>query len=149
MLKFIVILLVGLVLEAVGVVLLSRGLKDLGGIDRVSVAEIVRVVKSGATNPRLLLGVAFEAAFFATLLYLLARAEVSLIWPLTSLGFVITTLAAKFYLHESVSPMRWAGVVLIVIGAGLISRSEQARPAVGPADSGPVEARLGGAATPR
>jgi drug/metabolite transporter (DMT)-like permease len=39
---------------------------------------------------------------------------------------VITTLAARFYLHETVSGARWAGVVLIVMGAGLVSWSQQA-----------------------
>ena len=127
--KFVFILLIGLLLEAVGVVLLSRGLKEIGGMQAVSVSEVVRVVKSGATNPRLLAGVAFEAAFFGILLFLLSRADVSLVWPLTSLGFVITTLAAKIYLHETVSGLRWAGVLLIVAGAGLVSWSEQRKSA--------------------
>ncbi len=126
-LRFVAILLVGLVLEGIGVVLLSRGLKDLGGMERVSVSEVARVVKAGATHPKILVGVAFEAAFFGILMYLLSRADVSLVWPLTSLGFVITALAAKFYLHEQVSGLRWAGVALIVLGAGLVSWSEQVK----------------------
>lgn len=127
MLKFVVILLIGLMLEAIGVVLLSRGLKRIGDMERVSVSEVVRVVKAGATEPSILAGVAFEAAFFGILIYLLGRADVSLVWPLTSLGFVITTLAARFYLHETVSGLRWAGVLLIVLGAGLVSWSEQGK----------------------
>jgi drug/metabolite transporter (DMT)-like permease len=127
-LKFVLILIVGLFLEAIGVVLLSGGLKEIGGMERVSVREIVRVVKRGATHPRILLGVAFEAAFFGILMFLLSRADVSLVWPLTSLGFVITAFAARFYLHEHVSPMRWAGVCLIVLGAGLVSWSDHRKP---------------------
>lgn len=135
MLKFVVILLVGLMLEAVGVVLLSRGLKEIGEMERISAAEIGRLVKAGATHPSILAGVAFEAAFFGILLYLLARADVSLVWPLTALGFVITTLAARFYLHEPVSATRWAGVILIVLGAGLVSWSEHANARTEPAPS--------------
>jgi drug/metabolite transporter (DMT)-like permease len=126
-LKFVLILIIGLFLEAIGVVLLSRGLKEVGEMERVSVSEIIRLVKAGATHPKILLGVAFEASFFGILMFLLSRADVSLVWPLTSLGFVITALAAKFYLHEQVSGMRWAGVVLIVLGAGLVSWSEQGK----------------------
>ena len=137
MLRFVVILLIGLVLEAVGVVLLSRGLKDIGELQGVTVAEVVRLAKSGVTHPKILLGVAFEAAFFGILLFLLSRADVSLVWPLTSLGFVITALAAKFDLHEHVSGLRWAGVALIVLGAALVSWSERAKapppPALAPA----------------
>jgi drug/metabolite transporter (DMT)-like permease len=50
-----------------------------------------------------------------------------LIWPLTSLGFVLTTLAAKYIRHENVSALRWSGVVLIVIGASLVGWSEKAK----------------------
>ena len=136
--KFVLILLIGLLLEAVGVVLLSRGLKDIGTMRGVTVAEVTRVAKAGITHPKILLGVAFEAAFFGILLFLLSRADVSLVWPLTSLGFVITALAAKFILHEQVSGRRWAGVALIVLGAALVSWSDQAKAPTAPPPETPA-----------
>lgn len=136
--KFVVILLIGLMFEAVGVVFLSRGMKEVGEMQRVSVAEVIRLVKAGAMHPKILAGVALEAVFFGTLLYLLARADVSLVWPLTSLGFVLTTVAARFYLHEPVSLVRWAGVALIVLGAGLVSYGEQRK-----VKSSPVSGAVG------
>jgi len=48
-----------------------------------------------------------------------------LIWPLTSLGFVLTALSAKFILREHVAGTRWIGVALIVAGAALVSWSER------------------------
>jgi drug/metabolite transporter (DMT)-like permease len=123
--KLITILLIGLVLEAIGVVLLSKGLKQIGEAAAITFPEISRLVVRGATNRNILMGVAFEAAFFGTLLYLMSRGDVSFVWPLTSLGFVLTTLAAKFILHEDVSFVRWSGVFLIVAGAALITYSEK------------------------
>ncbi len=128
MTKLLTILLLALVVEAVGVVFLSKGLKQIGEVKSVTASEIARAVRRGAANPHILLGVALEAAFFAALLYLLSQKDVSLIWPLTSLGFVLTALSARFYLHEQVSGVRWAGVVLIVVGAALVSYSEQLKP---------------------
>ncbi|MHB1307323.1 MAG: hypothetical protein ACYDC1_01370 [Limisphaerales bacterium] len=125
MLKLVSILLIGLVLEAVGVVLLSQGLHEIGELKRVSAGEIARLIGRGATNKYLLLGVAFEAAFFGILLYLLSQHDVSLIWPLTSLGFVITAVAARYIRHEEITALRWSGVALIVVGAGLVALSEQ------------------------
>jgi uncharacterized membrane protein len=55
----------------------------------------------------------------------MSQGTVSFIWPLTSLGFVLTTLAARFVLHENVSVVRWGGVLLIMLGAGLITYSEK------------------------
>ena len=105
MAKLLVILLIGLGFEAVGVVYLNKGLRQVGEVEKVSVAEVMRVVRSGAANPNILLGVFFEAIFFGTLLVLMSRgAEVSFIWPLTALGFVFTTLSARFILREDVFP---------------------------------------------
>jgi multidrug transporter EmrE-like cation transporter len=123
--KLIVILLAGLVCEAIGVVFLSKGLKQIGEAAAITVPEIARLIGRGATNGNILSGVALEAAFFGTLLYLMSRGDVSFVWPLTSLGFVLTTLAAKFILREEVSTLRWGGVLLIVFGAGLITYSEK------------------------
>ena len=123
--KLLTILLVALVLEAFGVVLLSKGLKQIGEPATLDIRSILGVIGRGASNPSILLGVALEAVFFGVLLYLLSKSDVSLIWPLTALGFVITTLAAQFVLHEPVTRTRWCGVALIMIGAGLISWSEK------------------------
>lgn len=125
--KLILVLLAGLVMEAVGVVLLSRGLKTIGEMQTVSAGEILRLVGQGATNKNILAGVAFEAAFFGCLLFLMSHGDVSFVWPLTSLGFVLTTLAARFLLAEKVVPLRWFGVLLIVLGAGIITYTEKAK----------------------
>ena len=133
MAKLLFILLVGLVFEAAGVVLLKKGITQVGEVKTVCAAEIVRVVKAGAANPSVLLGVFFEALFFVCLLVLLAESDVSFLWPLTALSFVMTTLAALIFLGEQVSAVRWAGVVFIVVGAALISYSEHAKPKPVPA----------------
>ena len=140
--KILIILIFSLCVESVGVVFLSKGLKQIGEARSISAREIGRIVAKGATNGSILVGVALEAAFFGALLYLLSQRDVSLIWPLTSLGFVITALAARFILHEQVSTLRWAGVALIVLGAALITHSEKSKEPAAPNDSsnasGPV-----------
>ncbi len=134
MTKLIVILLIGLVLEAVGVVFLSQGLHEIGEVKTLSTAEIGRIMVRGAGNRNILLGILLEAMFFGVLIYLLSQKDVSLVWPLTSLGFVITAFAARLVRHEEVSALRWTGVVIIVIGAALVAWSEPAKkPAPAPA----------------
>jgi drug/metabolite transporter (DMT)-like permease len=125
MTKLLIILIAGLMFEAVGVVSLNRGLKQVGDLPSLSVAGVVHMLKAGVTNKQILLGVLFEAIFFGCLIYLMTQGTVSFIWPLTALGFVLTTLAAKFILHEEVSLLRWSGVLLIMLGAGVITYSEK------------------------
>jgi uncharacterized membrane protein len=124
MTKLLIILIVGLFCEATGVVYLKKGLKDVGEVKKISVSEVLRVIKTGATNHHLWLGMAFETAFFATLLIMMSKGTVSFVWPLTSLSFVFTTFAAKYFLHEPVSALRWGGVLLIMLGAGVIAYTE-------------------------
>jgi drug/metabolite transporter (DMT)-like permease len=128
MAKLLLILLVGLVFEATGVVLLKKGITQIGEVQKITVSEIVRVAKAGVTNTNILLGVFFEALFFGCLLILMSESDISFLWPLTALSFVMTTFAARMFLSEQVSPVRWAGVVLIMLGAALISYSEHAKP---------------------
>jgi len=129
MIKVIAILLAGLVFEAVGVVYLSAGMKELRqGAERSTASGAARVwslVKAGVSNRNVLLGVALEAVFFAAICFLLTQRDVSLIWPLSALSFVFTGIAAKLFLKEEISTLRWAGIVLIVIGAGIITWSEK------------------------
>lgn len=127
MIKLILILLIGLVFESTGVVLLKKGMSQIGEVETVSVSETVRVVRAGATNPHILLGVFFEALFFISLLILMSKSDISFLWPLTGLSFVFATIAAIWFLNERVSGARWAGVVLIMLGAALISYSEYAK----------------------
>src|SRR5437016_3952724 len=123
MAKLLAILLVGLVFESAGVVLLKKGMTQVGEVKIVNVAEMARVVRAGLANSQILLGVFFEALFFISLLILMAKSDISFLWPLTALSFVFATLAAMLFLNEQVSAVRWAGVFFIMLGAALISYS--------------------------
>jgi len=125
MTRLIIIMLIALLLEAMGVVYLSTGLKQIGEPKSITLSEVGRLVGRGITNRNILLGVLMETIFFVSLLVMLKLWDVSLIWPLTSLGFVLTTLAAKYIRHEDVNSVRWAGVLLIVAGAVLVGYSEK------------------------
>lgn len=142
MLKLLLILLIGLAFESAGVVLLKKGMTEVGEVRNTSVGEIARVVKASIVSPRIWLGVFFEALFFVCLLVLMNKSDISFLWPLTALSFVFATIAAMFFLQEHVSTIRWAGVVLIMLGAALISYSEHAKPKLVP-DATPVSERQG------
>ncbi len=133
MLKLLLILLIGLVFESTGIVLLKKGINQVGEVKVTDVSTALRVLKTAVTNTQILLGVFFEALFFAALLILMSKSDISVLWPLTALSFVFATFAAILFLHEQVSPARWAGVVLIMIGAALITYSEQSKPKPGSA----------------
>jgi drug/metabolite transporter (DMT)-like permease len=118
--------------ESTGVILLKKGITHIGEMNGVTAAEVFRVTKAGLTNPQILLGIFFEALFFLCLIILMAKSDISFLWPLTALSFVFATFAAMIFLGETVSAARWFGVVLIVIGAAFISYSEHVKESPAP-----------------
>jgi multidrug transporter EmrE-like cation transporter len=49
--------------------------------------------------------------------------EVSVAYPLLSLGYVLNALAAWYLFGEAVTPMRLMGVAVIVLGVAMVARS--------------------------
>ena len=56
-------------------------------------------------------------------LTLLTRADVSLVLPLTAVDYIVVAVLAQYLLGEIVTPVRWAGMGLIVAGVGLLSKT--------------------------
>ncbi len=133
MVRILIILVVSFIIEAFGVIEIKKGVDEVvvkyhsRQQDTALLINIAKMVGNAWTNKHFLFGLLLEMTFFVGLLYLLGQKDVSFVWPLTSLSFVMTTLAARFLLKEDVSTVRWAGVALIVFGAALISYSEHSK----------------------
>lgn len=56
-------------------------------------------------------------------LVVLAKTEVSLAYPLLSIGYIITAIIGYFFLHENVNLVRMVGIFVVCIGIIIISRS--------------------------
>ena len=104
-------------LGALGHVVLAKGMK-LVGTDAPGSA-----LQRTLSNPWVLLGVALQAAFFFMYMALLAREDVSKILPLTTISYVVVGVLAQFVLAEAVTPLRWTGIGLIVLGVLLVGRT--------------------------
>jgi drug/metabolite transporter (DMT)-like permease len=133
MTKIFIVLFIAFSFEAVGVVILKRGIDQISARFQerkasVSYAKnVLKLVGNWFANKNVLLGLLLETIFFIMLQYLLSQRDVSFIWPLTALSYVLTTIAAQFILHETVDVKRWAGVGLIILGAALITYSEHTK----------------------
>jgi len=73
-------------------------------------------------TPRVALGIALLIAFFGCYLSSLSFADLTYVLPATSVGYIGMALLARFLLHEQISPLRWAGILLIALGVGFIAR---------------------------
>ena len=56
---------------------------------------------------------------------LLSLADLSFVVPLTALGYIISTLLAKFFLQEHITLTRWTGIFLIFAGTVVVSTTSR------------------------
>lgn len=75
-----------------------------------------------AQQPMILLGFLLYGLSAVVWLSVLARWDVSKAYPMVGFGFALTVLVGAT-LGEAVSPIRWAGTLLICCGVVLVSRS--------------------------
>ena len=53
----------------------------------------------------------------------LSRVDVSIAYPMLSIGYIVSALAGWLLFSESVGPARVAGIVVIIAGVWLVARS--------------------------
>lgn len=113
----------GLLLGAVclgvmGQFLMKSGMNQVGAIDRFGLGVLVRMF----SNPWVLLGFASYGVSSIAYLMALSRLDLSVAYPMIGVGYVLVVLVSWLVLHESVSALRWLGVLLIFAGVWLIGR---------------------------
>jgi drug/metabolite transporter (DMT)-like permease len=121
MLKTMLIVLLAAALGGTGHVLLAKGMRPVGDLTEAPSHRLTGMVARAVSNPWLLFGVVLQAGFFFIYLVLLSRDDVSLVLPLTAIDYIVVAVLAQYMLGEIVTPMRWAGMGLIVAGCGLLS----------------------------
>lgn len=53
----------------------------------------------------------------------LSRAPVSVIYPLLSIGYIVNAIGATLLFGETFSFAKFAGIVVIIVGVGILTRS--------------------------
>jgi drug/metabolite transporter (DMT)-like permease len=71
-------------------------------------------------NPFIALGILLLIGGMLSRMALLSLADLSFVLPMTSVGYIISAVFGRLFLHETVTPERWLGVVLIFLAALLV-----------------------------
>ena len=53
----------------------------------------------------------------------LRHGELSVLWPIISLSYVWVAILAKILIHESMSPLKIAGIAVIIVGVAIMGRA--------------------------
>jgi drug/metabolite transporter (DMT)-like permease len=116
------LILLAVLLGAGAQLLLKAGVNTVGPFE-FDTPGLLSAASRLALEPRLLGGIALYAASLLAWVLALSRVDVSIAYPMVSLGYVITVVAAWLWLGEAVNPLRLAGVGLIVLGVVVVARS--------------------------
>lgn len=123
MLKTIIVMLMAITAGTIGDILLAKGMKELGDISAMNLRGILNVAIQALTTPKLIIGTSMLAVFFFLWLAVLSWEDLSVALPMQALNYVLVAFLSQYFLHETVTPMRWAGTVLVCIGVMLITKS--------------------------
>lgn len=74
-----------------------------------------------AVEPVIWLAVMMLVLAFLTWLAIISRIELSKAHPATSFSYVTVTIASGIFLHEDVSALKIAGILLIMLGVYLVA----------------------------
>jgi transporter family protein len=72
-------------------------------------------------NPYVTLGIVMLVLSLLTRMALLSIADLSVVLPLTAVGYILSTLLGSVFLGEHVSAQHWLGTVLVFLGVALVS----------------------------
>ncbi len=100
-----VVVLVGSVIGSVGSVFLKSGAHAVN-----------RDWKSIAFNWRLAIGIVTYLISSVLFVKGMSRGELSVLFPLVSLGYVCTLIWSRVFFHEAITKVKLAGVGLILVG---------------------------------
>ncbi|MBI3776562.1 MAG: EamA family transporter [Gammaproteobacteria bacterium] len=111
----------GVLLNAVAQLALKAGVRDLGPIG-LSMDQVVPTSLRLMGEPYLWTGLTLYAVSVVVWILALSRVDVSIAYPMLSLGYVVNAFAAYWLFGEMLTPMRLAGIGIIIVGVYVLAR---------------------------
>jgi len=104
-----------------GEISLAHAMKHAGEVQSFALKSLLGLLRRARQQPWFWVGIALLALNFFALLTLLSWANVSFVIPATALSYVVGALAAKLLLGERLTPLRWAGILLVSAGVAAVT----------------------------
>lgn len=112
----------GVLLNAGAQLLLKAGTRAIGPIGTAG-ASVVSTALGVALQPYILLGLACYVLSVGIWIVALSRVDVSIAYPMLSIGYVVNAFAAWWLFNEALTPTRLLGIAVILVGVAILARS--------------------------
>ena len=113
----------GVLLNACAQVLLKAGTNALGGAIHLTMSNWFETFIRVITQLPILGGLACYALSLVVWIMGLSRTDVTIAYPMLSLGYVVSAAGAWMFLGEAVSLQRLAAMAVIVVGVVWLTRT--------------------------
>lgn len=104
-------------------VFLRMGMEHIPAMVAWPPSDLFRFFFQAFTSSTIWLGIGLQLAFFVVYLLVLSRADYSYVQPISAISYGIITLLARYVLQEVISPLRWAGVIVICLGVFVVGHT--------------------------
>ncbi len=115
-----------IIANALGNVVLRRGMQQVGSIATYDPLRLILSSFRALSNPFVAAGVTLLVIFFVAHMIVLSWADLSYVLPMTSVGYILVTVLGWWLLDEAVRPARWLGIAVITAGVVLVGRTAAA-----------------------
>jgi len=116
------LILTGVLLNAAAQLLLKAGTNAVGRF-AFTLGNALPMSLRFALEPHIMGGMACYVTSLVVWIMALSRVEVSVAYPMLSIGYVVNAIAAWYFFGEALTPMRVAGIAVIVLGVFIVARS--------------------------
>jgi drug/metabolite transporter (DMT)-like permease len=107
---------------AYGQILVRRGMLQVGSLENFAPWPLITYFWHALCNPYVIGGTALNAVFYFLFLAALSWTKVTVALPMTAIEYGFAAILAVTMLKESVPPVRWMGIALVVVGVIFIAR---------------------------
>lgn len=114
------------VMESVAQLFLKKGLNAVG-MASLGFANVVEFFVKSSSTPFIWLGLAVHAANFFLWITVLSRIDLSVAFPVGSTSYIFVPILAMLFLGETINPVRWLGIILIIAGIHFVSQSTKVK----------------------
>ena len=129
MLRVLIVMTVASGSAAFGQILVRRGMQQVGALDSYVPADLAVYFWHTVSNPLVISGTVLNTVFYVLFLAALSWTDVTVALPMTAIEYGFAAVLAVLILKEVVSPLRWAGILLVVLGVVLIGMGGGETPA--------------------
>lgn len=123
-LKTSILIVIMVSIAPLGDMFLGKGMKQIGPMPDWVPSRLFHFFYGAFTSETIWLGIGLLLAFFIAYLLVLSWADYSYVLPASSISTLVVALLARFVLHETVRPLRWAGVAMICFGVFTVGHTE-------------------------